>query len=188
MFLVILLFILLFFWFFLALALRLTKTSLSSSSYENKYRTSISVCGLATAFCICVVIFVNFLYFSEQKSDYLEIERIQKVRNIYIEKADELTEKFKKVLVEDYPTYEKDIFNSMSPEDLQILFVKYPEIKASFTTINYIEKIDILVGDIYRQDILLQSYIKDCKFMLLNPWLISGFIPKPPENLKLLFN
>ena len=159
-----------------------------SLASRNKYQSSLIVCGIATIISIVILTLVNFGYFADQKSDYLEIERVQKVRNIYIEKADELTEKFKNVLVEDYPTYEKDIFNSMSPEDLQILFVKYPEIKASFTTINYIEKIDILVGDIYRQDILLQSYIKDCKFMLLNPWLISGFITKPPENLKLLFN
>jgi len=126
---------------------------------------------------------INFISITNQHSDYLNLTMVQEQKAVYQEKADSLTIKFKNALMDKYPVYEKDIFDNMTPEDLKMLFVKYPDIKASLTTINYVDKIDVLISKIYEQDILSKEIIRDIRFRFINPWIFNFLTPELPDNL-----
>lgn len=111
---------------------------------------------------------------------------LQENKMIYQKKADDLTAKFKEVLIDSYPNYEKALFDKMTPEDFRMLMVKYPEIKASLTSINFVDKLDALYKDIYDTDIQSRKIVQEIRYNFVNPWAISAFVPSVPNELKYL--
>ena len=164
-------------WFLTALVFE--KYDIYNLDYKNGMATSIII----SIVLFFIILFVNLVTFSIQKSDYIETTRLLESKEILQKKADIMTTKYKEILIEKYPTYEKDILSKMTPEDYKILMVKYPEIKASLTSINFVEKIEALNNDIYNTDLKIRNTIADIRFRFVNPWIITGLVPKLPDLL-----
>jgi hypothetical protein len=143
------------------------------------YVVSLTVCTIFTGILLFATILVNMIVFSTQKSDYLELVKLQESKVILQAKADTMSKMFSDVLVKNYPQYEKDIFDKMTPEDFKILFVKYPEIKASLTNISYVDRIESLYNDIYNMELEMRKIVKDIRYTFVNPWTINFLTPTP---------
>jgi len=151
------------------------------------YGASMITCTIFTTILLFVTILTNMVVFTYQKSDYVELVRLQESKVILQTKADTMSRKFSDVLVKSYPQYEKDIFAKMTPEDFKILFVKYPEIKASLTNINYVDKIEVLYTDIYDVEIQMRRIVRDIRYTFVNPWTINFLTPSLPDNLNSIY-
>jgi hypothetical protein len=142
---------------------------------------------LITVFsCILFVVLlgVNLTTISIQKGRYQDLQTLQEKKEIYQKKLSEMTVKYESILIKNYPNYEKEIFDKITPEDFTMLMVKYPELKTALTSINYVDKIKELNDDVYNMDINIRNKVNEIRFCLVNPWVITLFIPNPPDNLK----
>lgn len=158
------------------------------SAYQSyDYSSAKLVWSIITFVSIFVIFMVNFVSNTSQIEAYLNIEKTLDKKEIYKERADHLGEIFQRVLVDKYPTYEKEIFGNMKTEDLQMLFIKYPEVKASLTSINYVERMNELESIIYEMDLDILEYVKQCKFRRVSPWLFGSLYVEPSSNIKNLF-
>lgn len=167
-------------WFGLAYYLDKKKIEFGGGNdYSGAFITNI-ICSIVLIIALFVV---NFNIISSQKENYTKLEMLQENKMIYQKKADDLTVKFKQVLIDSYPNYEKALFDKMTPEDFRMLMVKYPEIKASLTSINFVDKLDALYKDIYDTDIQSREVVQKIRYNFINPWGINLFVPSVPENL-----
>lgn len=151
--------------------------------FDLDYDNAMAVSVIISCVLFVIILFVNLISFSIQKSDYIEVTRLLESKEILQKKAEIMTMKYKEILIEKYPTYEKDILAKMTPEDYKILMVKYPEIKASLTSINFVEKIEGLNNDVYDTDLKIRETIADIRFRFVNPWIIDWMVPKLPDLL-----
>ena len=164
----------------LGLAYVAHKNKIADCSYE----ISMFIAGGFIALWFCIVLVTNLVSFSEQRGLYVTLQKQAENKAIYENKMVNMTAQFKEVLVKAYPNYEKEIFGKMSPEDLQMLFVKYPELKASLTSINYVDKIDTLNADIYDQEIAMRKTVAQIRWNFITPWCITSWMPSVPPNVE----
>lgn len=135
-----------------------------------------------------VLMGVNLSTISMQKGRYQDLRTLQETKQIYQTRLTEMTVKFENILIKNYPNYEKDIFDKITPEDFTMLMVKYPELKTALTSINYVDKIQGLNDDVYQMDIHIRNKVNEIRFCLINPWVMTWFLPSVPDNLKSLVN
>ena len=133
--------------------------------FDLDYDNAMAVSVIISCVLFVIILFVNLISFSIQKSDYIEVTRLLESKEILQKKA------------------EIDILAKMTPEDYKILMVKYPEIKASLTSINFVEKIEGLNNDVYDTDLKIRETIADIRFRFVNPWIIDWMVPKLPDLL-----
>ena len=84
-----------------------------------------------------------------------DIERINKqyeFKKIQTKKSDELISEFKLYLAEIYPDIEKNIFDSIKPDNVTVYMMKYPEIKSSETITKLVSLINSIKGACYSYD------------------------------------
>lgn len=112
----------------------------------------------------------------DQVDSIESIERDKKVVVIYKKKADVLTKQFVKYLM-NYSEFEKDIYTKISPKDVDIYMVKYPELKASTTVIALVDSIYKLQDDVYDTEIAIEQYKKDIRTRLRNPFAVTSLLP-----------
>ena len=99
-------------------------------------------------------------------------------KDIYKKKADALTEEFKTYLVEMYPKHEKAIIEKVFPDNLQLLGVVLPEIKASDTIKDYCKRINDLMSDVYSQDLKITTLEKNIRVRCRDITGLGRFLPK----------
>ena len=173
----------------LSITLYLQKKKVSLDKYHNTDYTFVIVVNCVFIGIIFIAILIsNMVVFSQQKSDYLTLSRYQESRIILQKKADVLTEKFSSILIDQYPKYEKGIYDKLTSDKLKQLYVSFPEIKASLTLIDYANKIQSLNNDIYDVDIETRKVVQDVRFTFINPWVINSLTPEIPSNLKSIIN
>ncbi len=112
-----------------------------------------------------------------QASDFENIKKYQRIEKIYQAKAKTLTGEFVKYLAQAYPEHEKNIYDNISPEKVDLYFVKYPEIRASETLTTLVAQINKLQTDIYNQQIAVEQALKNTRLRLRNPWLFTSMLP-----------
>jgi hypothetical protein len=71
----------------------------------------------------------------------------------------------------------------MTPEDIEILLVKYPEIRASETSIELVNQLLNLNNEIYTQKGNLIDLVRNMNYRKRNGWYIQWFIPNVPKNI-----
>ncbi len=137
--------------------------------------------GSFFAVIACLVIFILVITtgvsYSNQIHDFESITEVKRVEVINQTKADSLTAQFVQHLAKEYPQHEKEVFKNISPVAISVYLAKYPEIKASVTLMALVEKIDQLQSDVYDQQIITEGLLKDIRFRLRNPWILSSFMP-----------
>jgi len=109
--------------------------------------------GIFSLFMIIVMlVFVltsTGLNYLHQINDITELNVIENRKEVYEERAEEITFKLKSV-VREYVEHEEGIFENLSSLDVQLYAVKYPEIKSNKLYSEYSERLNNLYNSIYR--------------------------------------
>lgn len=143
-------------------------------------------CGAALltiigSFLLALSIVVTMEGYSNQIKGAEELKKLDKYEQIYLSKSEVLTKKFASYLLEIYPNHEKDIYNKIKPQEIDIYLVKYPELKASETIKLLVEQVRTLQNDYYAQGLLKADLVRDMMFRSKNPWLYYFLIPEYNE-------
>jgi hypothetical protein len=133
-------------------------------------------CSIAGLIFLTITFISSMVAYSDQLSDIEDLQKIDKTRAILQDKSNVLTTQFAKYLAELYPNQEKDIFNKISPKDVSIYLVKYPEIKSADTIIKLVDQINQLQSSVYAQDIQKQELLKDMRYRQVNPWIFHSWV------------
>jgi len=173
MYLVLFLFMPLILWVFVTSLLQYFKFEIDGG---DDYSTHQIVCGILSIVFLVIIGVVTLISITNQKIDLLEVEKLKEKKEILTIRANVLMAEFKQVLIDDYPEFEKEIFNNMSP-DVQLLLVTYPEIKNNLIASNYVEKIQEFLDDVYKKDLEIVNVNRDIKWRFINPWIFNSFMP-----------
>ena len=135
-------------------------------------------------FWIFTFLIENFTSNYSVRKNFMELRALQEQQTIWQNKSDNLTKQFQEVLVKAYPTYEKEIFNKMTPHDIQLLMIKYPEIKNVMASMDYVNRIDSLNSTIYRCQIQQTNTIRDIRYEYVNPFIITVWLPDVSKDIE----
>ena len=147
-------------------------------SWDHKYNSSIRA-ELSLAGTIIVTILflaVNAAGYYSHVDDLESITRNKAVVTIYKDKSDTLTKQFVKYLM-NYSDFEKDIYTQISPKDVDIYMVKYPELKSSTTVIALVDNIYKLQDDVYNTEIEIETHKKQLRARKRDPFLMTWLLP-----------
>ena len=123
----------------------------------------------------------TFVSYANQYDDATELIKFDKMEKIYGEKAEKLTAEFAKYLGEAYPNLEKEVFKAISPNNINIYLVKYPELKSSQTILALTTSINELQSRVYDMQLKRAAIEKDMTYRPINPWLLNFMLPKASE-------
>lgn len=157
------------------------KTLLGKGS-KTEYDSGAAVFTSIGCIFLLISIITTMVNYSDQIRDVEELKKLNKYEQIYSLKSEVLAEKFANYLSEIYPQHEKDIYNKITPQEIDLYLVKYPELKASETIILLIEQIRTLQDDYYTQVLKKAEVIKTMLFRQKNPWIYYFLIPKYLEG------
>ena len=104
---------------------------------------------------VTLIITTNITYY-EQVGDIEELNVIDRRIEIVENRADNISAELKIVLL-DYVVHEDGVFDKLSDVDLQILAVKYPEIRANELFNNYAETLKELRDQTYKLQLSMVS-------------------------------
>lgn len=143
------------------------------------------ITGLATLVTTLAMMFQNMLFNTQINSKINEIR--QNVRRISQKTFDlsRYKEEFKSTLTEMYPQYEKDIFNAMSKNDatqLEMILVKYPELKFDGVLNTYIDGVKSRLNDINSYESYISSTLMEIANINTNGWILKEF--KLPSDIQ----
>ena len=108
--------------------------------------------GISVFFGVTFLIFIllfNVIAYVCQINDITELNVIEARKEVYEKRAENITFKLKSV-VQEYAGHEEMIFENISPSDIQLYAVKYPEIKSDKLYSEYSETLIELYDAIYR--------------------------------------
>ena len=115
--------------------------------------------------------------YSSHLKQYETLEQLRNQEKIYENRANILVSEFSNYLAVVYPNHEKEIFEKISPNTIDIYLVKYPELRSSDTIVELVKQIRSLSDDIYRQQLRREEILRDMRYRQINPWILHGFIP-----------
>ena len=120
-----------------------------------------------------IVFIISSLVLSSKNTYNLEdLQKVRKYEQILTEKADVLTTQFTNYLAEIYPNLEKGIFDKISPQNISIYLVKYPELKSSETVRKLVDEISKLQDAVYEQKLKEAEIQRDIDYYHKNPWIL----------------
>ena len=118
---------------------------------------------------------------SSQRYDNENLVKISQFQEIYQKRAEALTAQFVHYLAEVYPQHEKDIFDKIKPENIDVYLAKYPEVKSSETIIQLATQIKSLQDDYYSQQLERATTLLDMRYRPKSPWIFQRVMPKDIE-------
>lgn len=174
---------------FAAMAVFCATAQLCLESLEKKHGKSCDnfgwgatclILGFFTLLITVIMLIVSLVNNSHQRYDQEDLTKVSQFQEIYKKRTDNLTGQFVHYLAQIYPEYEKNIFEKITPNDLDIYLVKYPDLKASETIIQLVKQIRDLNDDIYQQELRRAEILRDMRFRTRNPWILQWLMPNTP--------
>ena len=129
---------------------------------------------LALGFAV-VGFFINLTQWDSQIKRFESVRKDKKLLKIKRTQFDGLKKDWIQYLSVEYPDFEKDVFEKMSPtekSDLKMYFVKYPELNSSSMFKLLIQKISEMSDEIYKLDRDLELESSQIRSQFQNQWLI----------------
>lgn len=145
---------------------------------DNEWKRSGIFMIAVAVFFFGVSLLTTAVAYSDQISDSENITKFERLEKIYEVRADALSQQFATYLADIYPEHERNIFESIKPEGIDIYLVKYPDLRASETIIELITQIRSLQDDRYAQQIEREKVLKIMRFRKRNPWIFNFVIPE----------
>jgi len=116
--------------------------------------------GLISGIALLLLLAIfGFGYYGQIK-DIENVHRVEANKIIYVNRAEDLTNRFKDLLSVQYPNYEKSVFDKITSQNPEVLFVAYPQLRAIEGLNKLVDQIRSLRGKIYAQDIEINDYLK----------------------------
>ena len=134
---------------------------------------------VASLIGIGAIIIVNNDASVKQIRDQQQIRRYEATIKIRMEQAESLCAEFSVLLGKTYPKHEKKIFGMITPENIDVYWAQYPEIKANKTAVALVEKINALKGAYYDLRQERETVLRQLRYRSENPWLISFIVGEP---------
>lgn len=127
----------------------------------------------------------SMLASSNQRHDKEELIKIDQVEQIYEKRADEYIQEFAHYLAELYPNFEKEIFDKIKPENIDMYMVKFPEVKTQEGVLELVKQIRLLNDDRFNQQIDRSETLRDMRYRKESPWVFQFVMPdiEVPEIL-----
>ncbi len=143
--------------------------------------------SLLLLMCVIVSIGISVLTLCRETSaqirDVTSIEMVEENIQVYEKKYNAIGLELKTELSK-YPEYEKEIFNSISPEKMSLYFVKYPELKSIQSVTILAKELMKLRSTIYDKEIEKNKHIRDIQYRNSNRVVYSVFMPRYKVNYK----
>jgi hypothetical protein len=139
---------------------------------------------LSLAFTL-VGFFSNMAQWGCQIERFEQIRKYKKLLKLKRKLFDELKVEWIKYLSVEYPNFEKGIFENMAPQeksDLQMYFVKYPELSSSILFSKLIDNISSMTKSIYEIEENIEREACYIRNQLQNKWCLVQ--PSIPEDIK----
>jgi len=114
---------------------------------------------------------------SQNMSDYQTIIMLDENIKVYEKQRTDISIEIKFELSK-YPEFEKEIFKNISPKNMSIYFVKYPELKSSETIMALSSELIKLQKTIFEQQINKNQVIKNIKHRNCNKFAYTIFMPR----------
>jgi hypothetical protein len=151
---------------------------LKSRDLRTDWNVCAGICLGVGIILFMLSIITTMCAYSCQINDFENLKKLDKYKQIYLFKSEILTKKFENYLLKVYPQHEKDIFNKVKPQDIDIYFVRYPELKASETIKLLVGEVRTLQNDYYAQSLLEADIVRRITYRSKSPWLYYFLIPK----------
>ncbi len=126
---------------------------------------------------IAAAVISTMIAYSGQVSDFEDIKKFEQIAVVYENRATALTAEFTKLAM-DYLGHEKVMFDKMSPGDVMVYMVKYPELNSSKNIRELVDQIRSMQDDVYKQQVEIEKKKKNIRYRLRNPWIFYKFIPQ----------
>ena len=169
------------FFLFLGVPCFIRHRNLEEKGTRNDWGDTTIVCVILAIACIVAAFIASGMAWTVQLSDFENVKKFRKIEAIYQTKAEMLTTEFVKHLAETYPEHEKEIYDKISPDNVYLYFVKYPELRSSETIVALVDRINKLQSDVYEQQIKAEETLQKIRFRPKNPWLLRFMIPREEE-------
>jgi len=145
-----------------------------NKNYSDDFRGDGMFVGTFIVECLITLIFLiaTMVCSSNNTFNKEDLKKTQKYETILNDKANNLTTQFAKYLAELYPNLEKNIFKDISPKDVDIYLVKYPQLKSSDTIKKLVSEISKLQDAVYQQKLNEARIQRDIDYYHNNPWLL----------------
>lgn len=124
--------------------------------------------------CLCL----NLSAYYDQIDNIESLQQIDQEIVILEKRSETLLPEFRRYLVELYPEYEKNVYDKISPENISIYLVKYPELKTIEGVKLLVEKINQIKDSIYQKEIEKTKVEKDIRVRGRNKLILTGILPK----------
>ena len=126
-----------------------------------------------------VTMFINTGAVDSQVRDQQQVRYFEKAIKIRTDQAEALCTEFSALLGKTYPMHEKRIFGQITPENIDLYWVSYPQIKASTTAVELTERIKTLRGAYYDLRNEREVTLKNLRYRAESPWFVGGLIGEP---------
>lgn len=110
--------------------------------------TTLEVLMIVSGLSSVILTIWSIAEYSNNLNIRTQLETFEQKEKILTEKSNSTLELLK-IEVERYYKYELEIFRDIKPENVDVLLVKYPELKTSALVMGYMEQIIKLNNDIY---------------------------------------
>jgi len=146
--------------------------------YNDSYKEGVVWLSVISLIPLILAILLTFGSYSGQISDAEDIIKFERLEEVYEDRAEALTQQFASYLSDIYPEHERNIFETIEPEGIDIYLVKYPDLKASETILELVAQIRSMQDDRYGQQIARENTMKSMRYRTRNPWIFNSFIPE----------
>jgi len=137
-----------------------------------------NILATCAGFFLVLGFFVTCIAISDQVSTNVTIDKTYRVQEVLNRKANALIPQFRQVLAQEYPQYEKEIFEKISsPGAAEAFLVKYPEIKASVTITEFSKRLSKLREAVWDQKVYREDQIAEASYRKQSPWVLTVFVP-----------
>jgi hypothetical protein len=163
----------------LGLSALMDKKKAFNNDYEVAMFASLIFMLIFVLISVVSIFWARYAHY-EDFADYL---RTEKNIEVYEERKSDLTTKFSDILSTQYVKHESKLFDQMSPEDIKILLVKYPQIKANTTLMDLSNKILELNDKVYDEQIYLNKIAYRINIRYIKPLVFGFTLPDVPNYI-----
>jgi len=103
------------------------------------------------------------------------------IQDVAEERKEHELKELSEYLIEFYPTYEKEVLETINRGDLQIL-LRFPDLKTNQTVLEYTNRIKELNTDIYTQLNARIAMRKRMRIRRRNPFVLHFLLPEMPTE------
>lgn len=124
------------------------------------------------------VICLNAGIYVSQVQDIEQITKYEANKVVYETRATDLTERLSILLETKYPDHERKIFENLTPDNAELVFVAYPQLRAIEGFSKLADQIKGLRDRIYAQDVKIEEKRRAIRVRGRNIFYLTFLLPK----------